>query len=355
MALPALLRPEGIRARLPAIFPDGTPNRGKVVTLMSARTIFVALYIGATEGGETVLQPKPVYRMTEEQAELFDEADRRNYMAAMRGRGSPVGSTRWYQDNSREGIRDDTIREGLVTLGAVIVQSGVATTANKPRYVLAANFAALFDPALDEAAFAAAAAAWQAKALNKGALARIAINRKGAGAAGDKVLVTFPNGETRLLKPGPSSDITKAVVEVFAARFLEEPAVIFVSESGNKVVSRDDELAKKIGLNIEADKDLPDTILVDLGPQHPLLVFVEVVATDGPINERRKAALRLLVEKAGFPAEHVAFVTAFQDRSAGPFKKTVDNLAWGSYAWFMAEPEKLLLLSDMTTRLVGNA
>nr|WP_246801062.1 BsuBI/PstI family type II restriction endonuclease [Mesorhizobium amorphae] len=59
------------------------------------------------------------------------------------------------------------------------------------------------------------------------------------------------------MKPGPSSEITKAVIEVFAPRFMEEPAILFVSESGNKVVSRDDDLAKSIGLTIKADKDFP--------------------------------------------------------------------------------------------------
>ena len=78
-----------------------------------------------------------------------------------------------------------------------------------------------------------------------------------------------------------------------------------------------------------------------------------MVATDGPISERRKEALEALVAETGFPAEHVAFVTAFLDRSAGPFKKTVDSLAWGSYAWFAAEPERLLIFSDAPRSLGG--
>jgi len=97
-------------------------------------------------------------------------------------------------------------------------------------------------------------------------------------------------------------------------------------------VDRDDRLARSIGLKIEVDKNLPDAILVDLGPEHPLLVFIEAVATDGPINDRRKAALEELANKAGFPLQHVAFVTAYLDRSGAAFKKTVDTLAWGSYA-----------------------
>jgi hypothetical protein len=150
------------------------------------------------------------------------------------------------------------------------------------------------------------------------------------------------------MKPGPSSEITKAVIEIFAPRFLRKPAVLLVSESGNKVVARDDELAKSIGLVIKTDKNLPDTILVDLGPEHPRLIFVEVVATDGPINERRKQSLEKIAAEAGFAIEHIAFVTAFLDRSAAPFKKVVDSLAWGSYAWFVAEPHALIELSSET-------
>lgn len=340
-----LLPREEVHARLQAIFPDGSPNRAYLTRMLAASTVFVALYVDAIEGSGTHLGPKHVYRMTDEQAARVDDASRAAYSASVLRTGSHTEGRRWYQDNTREPIRDETLREGLVAIGAVIERTDLATTSSKPRYALKAGFAALFDPALAGEALQARITAWQAEALNKGALARLAIVRRGAGVSTDQVLVTFPNGETRRMKPGPSSEITKAVVEVFAPAFLTDPAVVFLSESGNKVVARDDELARSIGLAIQADKNLPDTILVDLGPAHPLLVFVEVVATDGPISQRRKEALEVLVAEAGFPAEHVAFVTAYLDRSAGPFKKTVDSLAWGSYAWFAAEPERLVVFS----------
>ena len=58
--------------------------------------------------------------------------------------------------------------------------------------------------------------------------------------------------------------ISKAVVEVFAPTFLAKPAVLWLSESGNKVVVRDDKIAALLGLKIQPDKYLPDLILVDL-------------------------------------------------------------------------------------------
>lgn len=350
----SILSRADIQKRLQAIFPEGTPNRNYCVRELAASTVFAALYVDAIEGTGTFFGPKYVYVMTEEQAALTDAASRTDYANNVRKANFQVDGKRWYRDNTRESIRDETLREAFVVLGAVIEKTDIPTTSSLPRYALTQSFADLFNPSISGKTLETAIAAWQASTLNKGALARIALLKQNAVAGTSNVLVTFPNGETRHMKPGPSSDITKAVIEVFAPRFLKQPAVLFVSEGGNKVVSRDDKLAKGIGLNIQADKNLPDTILADLGPSHPLLVFIEVVATDGPINARRKQALEKLVEDAGFPIEHVAFVTAYRDRSSAPFKKTVDSLAWGSYAWFMAEPDGLFTISDTIKSISGS-
>ncbi len=342
MSLPPVATWQEISVRLPVIFPQGTPNRDHSIWDIAAKTIYVMLYAGAVEGRDYWLRPDQITRMTDAQAELTDDASR---LAWAKGSTKPSKGEmpgRWYAVNTRESIRDDTIRYALIQNGAVVERSGLATTSPAGRYALQSELAELFDPTLNEATFHSKADAWREKYLNKGALARIAINRQGAVAAGDRLLVNFPNGETRALTPGPSSDITKAVVEVFAPKFLAKPGVIWLSESSNKVVARDDQLAKSIGLNIAMDKHLPDIVLVDLGPTHPLLVFIEVVATDGPVNESRRAALLDLATNAGFDAEHVAFVTAYLDRSIAAFKKTVDGLAWGSYAWFAAEPDKIV-------------
>jgi hypothetical protein len=143
---------------------------------------------------------------------------------------------------------------------------------------------------------------------------------------------------------GPSSVITKAVVEVFAPRFLANPAVLWISESGNKVVQRDDALAREIGVIVDIGKLLPDAILVDLGPKEPLIVFVEVVATDGSITESRRTALLEMTTDAGYQERHVAFVSAFADRNSAAFKRAIPDLAWGSFAWCLSEPNHIVAL-----------
>jgi hypothetical protein len=346
MPLPPLLPVPEIHRRLQTIFPEGAPNRNNCTWEIAARTAFVMLYCGAVEGHDIWLRPDQVTRMTDAQAAMTDDNARLAWTKASMASGKGEIPGRWYAVNTRESIRDDTLRGGLIANGTVIERQGLPTTSPAGRYALKADFAALFDPGLQEASLKTAIESWQAANLTAGALARVAIMRKGAVDTGEHILVTFPNKETRRMAPGPSSIISKAVIEEFAIRFLEQPGVIFVSESGNKVVARDDALAKAIGLQIKVDKNLPDIVLVDLGPKYPLLVFVEVVATDGPVTPERKAALLQLAQDAGFPKEHVTFVTAYLDRSAPAFRKNVESLAWGSFAWFAAEPEHLTMLYE---------
>ena len=344
MSLPPLLAVADIHVRLQAIFPEGTANRNYVTREIAAKTVFVMLYIGAVEGVECWLRPDQVTRMTDAQAALAEDQDREAWLTESMRPAAGYIEGRWYAANTREPIRDETLREGLVRMGAVKERQGLPTTSPLPRYALAAEFARLFDSGLTGEALQAGIEEWQATNLSRSALARVAIMRRGAVAREGRVLVTFPSGETRDMEPGPSSVISRAVVEEFAPRFLEQPGVIWLSESRNQVVARDDRLAQDIGLTIQPGRNLPDLILADLGPAEPLLVFVEVVATAGPVSEARQAALMTIATEAGFSEGQVAFLTAYADRDDAAFKASVSELAWRSFSWFMSEPDRIVML-----------
>lgn len=335
-----------IRQRLPRVFPEGIPHRNYYIREMAAKTLFVMFYVGAIRGSGVYLRPDQVRRMTDKQARKTGEKSRSDWRELSLSKLLSESPAQWYAVNTREPIRDETLRDAFMRTGAVIARDDLATTSSAPRYALDASFAALFSPSLTGAALEKTIGEWQAIHLSAGGLARIQIVSKGAAIGKTGLLVTFPNGETRKLTTGPSSFITKAVIEEFAARFLTDPAVIFLSESGNKVVSRDDELATSIGLNIPADRYLPDILLVDLAPADPLLIFVEVVATDGPISPARKEAFLGLTRAARFPDSQVAFVNAYLDRTQSAFKKTVPDLPWQSFAWFAAEPDHIVFFKE---------
>ncbi|TBF85687.1 restriction endonuclease, partial [Rhizobium leguminosarum] len=208
MALPALLDWPEIHQRLPLIFPEGMANREHSIWEIAAKTIYVMLYVGAVEGTDRWMRPDQVTRMNQIQAELHGEADRLAW--AVESMKSSKGDVpgRWYAVNSRESIRDDTIRYALIQNSAVVEKQGLPTTSPAPRYALQGGFAELFDPDLDEATFLVRAEAWRQQHLNAGALARIAFNRKGVSSSQERLLVTFPNGETRRMLPGQSAEIS---------------------------------------------------------------------------------------------------------------------------------------------------
>jgi BsuBI/PstI restriction endonuclease domain/BsuBI/PstI restriction endonuclease HTH domain len=357
--LPSLPAIPLIIDRLPLIFPEGTENRNYVIREMAARAVYVMFYTGAIEGSDHWIRPSQVTGMSDEQAALTDDSSRLAWAKLSLSQKNWRPATAWYAVDSREPVRDETLRNGFVSLRAVVEREGVATTSSKPTYALEADFARLFDPELRDEALDKAIAAWQESHLSKAAVSRLRLVRRGATVAADAVKVTFPNGEIRNLAPGPSSVIAKAVIEVFAPRFLKHPAVLWLSESGNKVVARDEALANALGLKIDASKALPDIILVDLGTDaggtDMLVVFTEVVATDGPINRERKIALTSLAIEAGFGEGHLSFLTAFMDRSSAPFKKSISELAWGSYAWCASEPEHIIDLREGVPRKLSDA
>jgi hypothetical protein len=344
-ALPPYAARSLVAERLRLVFPEGTPNRNYCVRELAASTVFAALYIGAVEGAARYFAPMHVYRMTTQQAAKESDVARGSYAAAIQKRRSIAGK-RWYADNTREPIRDETLRDGLIAIGAVVQRADVATTAGVPRYALKADFAALFNPALTTQALISAIDNFRSTHLSPSALARVKIMLSGAAASTSGVLVTFPNGETRKLAPDPSSPIAQAVIEVFAPQFLEKPAVLLLSESKNKIVTRDDKILNDIGLKINQSKNLPDMILADLGPKEPLLVFVEAVATDGAITEIRKEAIYKVTDAGGFDRRQIAFLTAYRDRGSSGFKRTVEQLGWGTFAWFASEPEQIVVLRN---------
>ena len=167
MSRPALLAVADIHVRLQTIFPEGTANRNYVTRETAAKTVFVMQYIGAVEGAECWLRPDQVTRMTDAQAALADDQDREAWLTESMRLAAGYIEGRWYAANTREPIRDETLREGLVRMGAVKERQGLPTTSPLPRYALAAEFARLFDSGLTGEALQAGIEEWQATNLSE--------------------------------------------------------------------------------------------------------------------------------------------------------------------------------------------
>lgn len=118
---PPLLPVDEIRKRLANIFPDGVPNREHIIKPNTARLLFAALYIGAVVGNDRWFAPRHFYRMTDAISRIPDASVRLAYYTKV-----PKSSQdSWYADNSREGARDEGVRQGLLPLNAMTKRQGV--------------------------------------------------------------------------------------------------------------------------------------------------------------------------------------------------------------------------------------
>lgn len=335
---------EEIRRRLALIIPGAQDPHGFGRRELAAKTVFVMLYGFAVEGFNYWIRPTAVTDMTDIQASRQEPNTRRKWLASVQGKTRPRSiEERWYSENTRESIRDETLRS-FVELGVVVERAGLPTTSPKPRYALSQDFTSLLSPGLSGESLRSAIEDWQERHLSSAALARLILLRKGAAASGERVLIALPNGEKRRLAPGPSSELTRAAIEQFAPRFLGIPAVVMISESAQKLGYQDEEVSKAIGFEIDVSKALPDAVLADLDADPPLIVFIECVVTDGPVNERRKRELEEIAAAGGFRQTDCAFVTVFHDRERSPYRGMATSLAWGTFAWFETEPDHIVFL-----------
>ncbi len=313
----------------------------------------VLMYVGAVDGTNPVRPTTVTWASADLTSHRSGEERRAYYSAAMRSERSVeklcqswgIDHKPWYAQNSREPLRDETFR-AWADNGVLLTAAAVGTTSPGARYTFSGGFARLLDPALSGDALQQAIATWQASHLTPTGRARAQRTRSVAD-VGVGVAVSMPGGQTRTLRIGPSSEILKGVIEQFAAVALKDPAVVFISQSGEKVDPIDGALLARLGLPIDQQKLLPDCLMADLAEDRDTLWLVEIVASDGPVDEQRKASFLAWATNHGVRAEQCRFLTAFKSRTAGPFKKAIPQLARGSFAWFLDEPEAVLSWDDL--------
>lgn len=344
-----ILPVDQIRARLEMIFPVTFPDRAILIGIMAARVVFVFLYGGFIEGTRRFLRPSHVYFFTEEQATKLNEQDRQNWVVGANKQKFRPPGIRWYADTSREPIRDDLMRNQLMRLSIMRKHQpdGHSITAMTPINYLTAEFAALFDPNLQPPNLDALINKWRGSNLSAGTLSRMALLTQGAQAKKGDILVKMPDGTVIRITSGPSNEIIKDLIEKFAPLRLKKPMVLWLSASDKKAYSQFIDLANSVGLQFNLNAELPDLILGDLS--NPAVFYLcEVVASDGAVTEMRKQALLKLIKTSQIPTESVRFLTAFEDRSASPFRKVFSRLATDSLVWFRTEPDTLIIISTET-------
>lgn len=263
-----------------------------------------------------------------------------------------IETGQWYATNSRE-----TVRKGIFIIGAqygaMSEGVGAKTNANSPRWIMRRSFAHLFDPALEGDALRKAIDAWTNTAMDPEQRLRAVIARERKSTA-SSIPVVLPNGEVRQLSPGESSLILKGVIEVWADQRLREPAVLTISEPGDKKAYVDERRLAAVGINVNVSDLLPDALIVDMGHRPAEFWIIEAVATGGPVDERRKQNFIEWAQTQRIRPEQLRFLNAFISRNDSAAKKHLMDLAVGTYAWYLDEPTRELAWNSIQSTIPDN-
>jgi len=351
VSLRPLLPASECERRLGLVFPRAafdTVLSGPSAAWAVAAMLYVDAVVpadGSFPDDATWARPMTVAWMSDEAYARGDAASRGAWTAAQARGKSKVEAllASWelpfhpkYADNTREGIRDETWPKWLDE-GAVRIRPGVKTTSSEGRWALTDAFADLFDPQLRGDALIDAIDAYRDTHMSPGGRVK-ALTARQRDEQTHAVSVQLPNRTVRQLEPGEASVILKGVIEEWAPVRLVDPVVLTISEPGDKIYTADSAIIQRLGLAIDATRLLPDALLVDIGASPTTFWVIEVVSSDGPIDDDRKRALLRWAAQQNIPEGSLEFLTAFGSRNASPARRRLKDLAAGTYAWYADEP-----------------
>lgn len=153
--------------------------------------------------------------------------------------------------------------------------------------------------------------------------------------AAEKVPVTLPSGLNIELSAGEHNILQKRIIEEFLPEFGMGAQVLYVGDTSDKYLFRDDEMLKELKFFALEHDELPD--IVAYSKEKNLLYLIEAVHSSGPMSESRIASLKELLKDC--PATLV-FFTAFLDMKV--FRRWLTQIAWETEVWISDLPHHLV-------------
>lgn len=151
----------------------------------------------------------------------------------------------------------------------------------------------------------------------------------------DMVQVKVRRGLRVALSPGKHNELIRAIIEDMAPRFIPGAMLVYIGDTGEKWGFFDDELAARLGFNIEEHGKMPDVILWQ--EEKNWLVLIESVTSHGPVDAKRQIELTGLF--ASSPTDKV-FISAFPDKRT--FARFASDVAWETEVWVADNPTHMV-------------
>ena len=147
--------------------------------------------------------------------------------------------------------------------------------------------------------------------------------------------VKIAPGKEITLSPGEHSELIRAIIEDFGARFVPGGVLIYAGDTGEKWGYFDAALLSKLGVSVDAHGKMPDVVLHY--PERNWLLLVESVTSHGPVDGKRHAELARLFSNSN---AGLVYVTAFPSRAV--MSRYLGDIAWETEVWCADAPSHLI-------------
>lgn len=238
--------------------------------------------------------------------------------------GAGSGYKKSYAENSRETFRKQSIHH--FRNAAFIEDNGKSTNSPDYRYRLTEEFLAVIRGN-------GTAEVVSHFLSNHESLISIYVSKKKF----QKIPVTI-NGKDLSFSVGKHNELQKAIIEEFGARFAPGAECLYVGDTIEKDLVKNEKRLSELGFEITLHDKMPDVVLYR--EDKDWLYFIESVTSVGPMDDKRIIELQELTKnvKSG-----KIFVTAFLDFKT--FKKFSESLAWDTEVWIADVPDHMIHLN----------
>lgn len=146
------------------------------------------------------------------------------------------------------------------------------------------------------------------------------------------------NGADFTFSPGKHNELQKAIIEEFAPRFAPNCECLYVGDTIEKDLVKNEGKLRALGFAITLHDKMPDVVLYS--EEKNWLYFIESVTSVGPMEPKR---IKEIEEMTECVSAGKIYVTAFLDFKT--FKKFADTLAWETEAWIADMPDHMIHLN----------
>ena len=146
------------------------------------------------------------------------------------------------------------------------------------------------------------------------------------------------NGADYTFSSGKHNELQKAIIEEFAPRFAPNSECVYVGDTTNKDLFKNEKRLKALGFEITLHDKMPDVVLYR--EDKNWIYFIEAVTSSGPMDGKRIVELKEMTKNV---TAGIIYITAFLDYKK--YKEYSDKLAWDTEVWLASMPDHLVHLN----------